>query len=91
MKIYATFANRKHDPESVELVDAWDEFCFDENPTGFEESKDRALASWGDDLLRWVTVEIDVEAADIYEALDPAITTRGHVGHVEPAIEADRV
>lgn len=80
MKIFATFANRKHDPELIELVDAWDEFCFDENPTGFEDSKAAALGSWGDDLLRWVTVEIDVEAAGIYDALMPvSIQARGHV------------
>lgn len=90
MKIYATFANRKHDPEVVELIDAWDEFCFEENPTGFEESKERAIASWGDDMFRWVTVEIDVEAADIYEALMPQVTARGHVAHIEAATEADQ-
>lgn len=87
MKIYATFANRKYDPENVELIDAWDEYCFDENPSGFEKSKASAIASWGDDLLRWVTVEIDVEAAEIYEALMPtSVQTTGHLTHVgEPS------
>lgn len=83
MKIFATFANRKHDPESVELIDAWDELCFDENPTGFEDSKAAAIASWGDDLLRWVTVEIDVEAAEIHDALMPtSVQTQGRITHI---------
>lgn len=88
MKIFATFANRKHDPEDVELVDAWDEYSVDENPGGFSDSRTAALNSWGSDLFRWVTVEIDVEAADIYEALDPvSVTTRGHVIDVPTATD----
>ncbi|MGZ6772568.1 MAG: hypothetical protein ACXVGA_08555 [Mycobacteriaceae bacterium] len=83
MKIHATFANRKYDPEVVELVHAWDEFCVDENPRGYNDSLRDDLASWGEDLLRWVTVEIDVEAAAIYEALDPRRpTVRGEVSHI---------
>ena len=82
MKIHATFANRKYAPEVVELIHAWDEFGVDENPSGYDETKRAEIASWGDDLLRWVTVEIDVEAADIYEALDPRPQVAGGITHV---------
>lgn len=79
MKIFATFANRTYDHEAVELLHAWDEFSFDENPTGYEDTKREAVASLGGDLFRWVTVEIDVEAAEIYEALAPTAQARGEV------------
>ena len=71
MLILATFANRKYDPEnSTELVVAWDEFCVEGNPDGYDEERDKALASWGDDLLRWVEVEIEVPMAEIEKALN---------------------
>lgn len=79
MKIFATFANRKYDPDVVELIDAWDEFSADENYSGYEASRKAAIESWGGDLLRWVTVEIDVPAAEIYAALDPRPAVQGSV------------
>lgn len=82
MKIIATFANRKYDPEVIELVHAWDEWQLDANPTGYEDSKRADLASWGDELLRWVTVEIDIQETEIYQALDPHPTVRGEVSYV---------
>jgi hypothetical protein len=70
MKIIATFANRKHDPEVVELVTAWDEYSVDENMSGWQEDKVKSLASWGDDLLNSVDVEIELgpHATDLIEA-----------------------
>lgn len=89
MKIIATFANRAYDPEEVELVCAWDEFSVDNNHEGWEADRRDSLASWGNDLLRHVTVEIDVEMGDIYEALDPRIKVRGHIDNIPAAAEGD--
>lgn len=60
MKIIATFANRTYDPDVVELVTAWDEASVDENMSGWQEDKVSSLASWGDDLLNHVDVEIEL-------------------------------
>lgn len=73
MKIHATFANRNCDPELIELIDAWDEFCVDENYTGYVDSREKALKSWGDDLNRWVTLVIDVPDSAISAVFDPAV------------------
>lgn len=81
MKILATFANRAYDPEVIELIDAWDEFSVDENYEGFIESRTKAIESWGRDLLRWVTVEIEVaDFAEVAKALDPHPSLQGEVG-----------
>jgi len=69
VKIVATYANRKSDPDVVELVDAWDEYSVESNYAGWEESRQKALDSWGDDLFRWVTVEIAVPMGEIYKVL----------------------
>src|SRR5690349_13750049 len=70
MLILATFANRKWDPEnSTELVVAWDEFSVEGNPDGYDQERDKALASWGDDLLRWVEVEIEVPMDEVDKVL----------------------
>jgi hypothetical protein len=64
-----TFANRKYDPEVIELIHAWDIDGFMENPTGYEDTKREAIASLGSDLLRWVTVEVDIPNDAIRSAL----------------------
>jgi hypothetical protein len=58
----------------------------DSNNEGYEKALEADLASWGDDLLRHITVEIDVEMGDIYEALDPHLTVTGHVHHIGEAL-----
>jgi len=73
MKIIATFANRVHDPEIVELVCAWDEYSVDANYEGWQEDRRHQLDSWDDDLLRSVDVEIEVNMSKIYEVLIPEI------------------
>lgn len=77
MKIHAVFANRKHDPEEIELVTAWDEYSVDANPEGFADDVAKSLASWGDDLLRHVAVEIDVDYLPIYKALAQSLEVKG--------------
>lgn len=64
-----TFINRRHDDEIIELVHAWDIDGVMENPSGYEETKREAIAAVGSDLLRWVTVEVDVPDVEIRSAL----------------------
>lgn len=73
MIVVATFANRKYDPEVIELVCAWDEYSVDSNPKGWEEDRAKSLASWGDELLRAVDVEINVPMSQVEAALNPAV------------------
>jgi hypothetical protein len=79
MIIHATFANRRHDPAVFELVDAWDEWSVDSNPEGFERSRQAALDSWGEDLLRYVTVAIEVPEDSIDSVLNPRIHVLGSI------------
>jgi len=76
MIIVATYANRTYDPDVIELVDAWDEYSVENNYEGWKKSRQDALNSWGDDLLRWVTVEIEVPMGEICKALDPEIVLK---------------
>lgn len=64
-----TFANRRWDPEVIELIHAWDIDGVEENPSGYEDTKRAEIESLGEDLLRWVTVEVNVPDALIREAL----------------------
>jgi len=64
-----TFANRRYDAESVELIHAWDVYGVEEHPSGYEDTKREAIDSLGADLLRWVTVEVNVPVAAIRNAL----------------------
>lgn len=70
-----TFANRKYDPEVIELLHAWDIYGVEENPSGYEETKAEAIASLGSELLRWVTVEVDVPDDTIRNALMAELPT----------------
>lgn len=62
MILRATFARRKSapvdQPMEFELVEAWDEYCIDANPEGYQKAVEAALESWEDDLAKSVTVEI---------------------------------
>jgi hypothetical protein len=71
MKIYATFANRHYAPEASELVCAWDEFCIEGNYEGWEADRQKALDSFGSDLLRHATFEIEVPMDEVDAALNP--------------------
>lgn len=72
MKIIATFANRTHEPDAVELVCAWDEYSIDANYEGWVEDKQKQLGSWGNELLNSVDVEIEIDVTEIWKRLDPA-------------------
>lgn len=88
MRIYATFINFAEDPSVIELVHAWDEYALDSNPTGYEDTKREALATYGDGVLRSVTVTIALGAAGeraIDEALNPTIELPGNIENIEEA------
>lgn len=78
MIIHAVFANRKYDPEVIELVTAWDEFSVDENPEGWEEEVNKGLASWGEYLLHHVHVDIKV-SDDVIEKEFRTLQVQGEV------------
>ena len=63
MKIVAIFAQERDYPdEGIELLTAWDEYCIDGNPEGFEEDVRKNIEARGghDDLdVRQVVIEID--------------------------------
>lgn len=67
--VVMTFINRKYDPETIEMIHAWDLDSLNENPTGYEDTKRESLALLGDDLLRWVTVEVEVPDQEIRDVL----------------------
>jgi len=75
MILLATFANRHYDPEEFELVHCWDEYCVEGNVDGYEESRQEALDSWGDDLARWVTVQLELPDEAV-KAVDSILTER---------------
>jgi hypothetical protein len=51
MRIYTVWGVRKGAADEPELMVAWDEYCVDSNPEGFDEEVEKAIASWGSDLL----------------------------------------
>ena len=79
MIIHATFVNFTYDPEVVELVHAWDEYSLDNNPTGYEDSKREALATYEGTILNKVTVDIRVDENAIANALSPHLKLEGKV------------
>lgn len=70
MRINGLFITRPHDPESLELLTAWDDISIDENPTGYQADLDRALRSVGDDVLNHAIVTIDVDSDKILEIVN---------------------
>lgn len=67
MRITCLFGQRKSQPESIELMVAWDEYCIDNYPEGFEEECEKAKKSWGDDLLQWRLVDLKTSSTDLVE------------------------
>lgn len=53
-------------PEYAELMVAWDEYCIDANPEGFDADCEKAIASWGDDVeaARFITIRVDRDAIE---------------------------
>jgi hypothetical protein len=88
MRIYATFINYAEDPEVATMIHAWDEYAFYDNPTGYEDSKQAALAKDRDNLLNSVTVTIALGQAGedaIHDALNPSIELLGSIENIEEA------
>ena len=69
--IHTVWATRKHEPETPELVTAWDEFSVDDNPSGFREDVVDRLASWGSDLKDHREIDIRVPLEFIRGAFRP--------------------
>ena len=67
MRITCLFGQRKSQPESIELMVAWDEYCIDNYPEGFEADCKKAKESWGSDLLQWRLVELKTSSTDLVE------------------------
>lgn len=74
MKIICLFGQRR-DPEIIELMVAWDEYCVDANVEGFDEACDAAKRSWRDDLLESRVVEIEVDEDAIRARFEPVRMT----------------
>jgi hypothetical protein len=75
MTIICLFGQRRHDPEIIELMCAWDDYCADANCEGMEEDFERAKKSWGDDLLESRIVEIQVDENKIRSLFAPVRLT----------------
>jgi len=84
MKITCMFGQRRSDPDVIELMVAWDEYCLDENPEGFAEACETAKRSWGDDMLAEREVEIVVDERKI-RGLFGTATISGDVVTEKPA------
>lgn len=55
-----------------ELMAAWDEYTIDENPEGWTEACEKAIASWGDDLLSWRIIDIQLPVNILKQQFEPA-------------------
>lgn len=72
MIIYATFVLHKPaTEENFELVHAWDEYTIESNPEGYEETLNRELGVYGDDIVSRATVKIHVPHDAVMDALRP--------------------
>ncbi len=70
MRITCLFGQRKSQPEAIELMVAWDEYCIDSNPEGFEEDCEKAKKSWGDELLQWRLLDLSTNEENIKKLFD---------------------
>lgn len=79
MKIICMFGQRRHDPDLIELMTAWDEYCAEDNYEGFEEACQVSAKSWGDDLLSSRVIEIEIDESKIHERFATP-TLKGTIG-----------
>ena len=84
MKLTCLFGTRKGMYEAPELMVAWDEYCLDANPEGFEEECENAKKSWGNDLGQWRIVEIEISQEKLEEHFAEP-TLEGEVEAPKPA------
>ena len=81
MKIMCLFGARKTGAPltpSIELMVAWDEYCVDGYPEGYEEDCKKAVVSWGDDLLLSREVTIEIDESKLNALFSPAVL-RGEI------------
>jgi hypothetical protein len=72
MKINAMFVTRESAPTIPELIDAWDEFCIEENPDGYEAAVRSQQSEVGDgDVKAFAIVTFEVPDSPIIDALYP--------------------
>jgi hypothetical protein len=72
VKINALFVTRESEPMIPELVDAWDEFCIEENPDGYAAAVRSQQSEVGDgDVKAFAIVTFEVSDAPILDALYP--------------------
>lgn len=67
MTISILFGQRRSQPEAIEVMVSWDEYCIDSNPGGFEEACEEAKKSWGDELLQWRVIDIEVAEDEVQD------------------------
>jgi len=70
MKLITLWGQRRSDPDIVELMVAWDEYCVDANYEGVEQDCEKAKASWGDDLLATREITINVSEKQVRAAFE---------------------
>jgi hypothetical protein len=69
MKVHTLWIQRK-DFNTPELVAAWDEFCIEENESGWKEECDDALRAIGSDLGASRYITLDVPEGPLFDAFD---------------------
>lgn len=82
MKLYVMFGQREEGddcaPEALEF--AWDEYCHDENPGGFEEALTKVEAKAKQDgFLRTKLFAIEVDGEKIHRLLNKTPTLKGEI------------
>jgi len=71
MRIHALFVTRTYETSTPELVDAWDEYCIDSNPDGFDEARKNAATD--DEVHAFAEVIFEVDEQAVMNALYPAL------------------
>jgi hypothetical protein len=73
MKVLTLWGVRRgFEAEMPELMEAWDEVSIDNWAEGWDEACDKARQSWGDDLVAWRVIELEVPSTAVLAAFAPA-------------------
>lgn len=68
-----TMWGERRDFKTPELMVAWDYYTWDNWAEGFDEECEKARKSWGDDLVQWRIIELDVSEEAIRKAFEAAV------------------
>ena len=82
MKIHVLFGQRKEGYEGQygpEVLAACDEFTVDENPEGWEETEDRALADNMNEMMAMKVIDIEVDGDCIRKLLIGTPVIKGEI------------